>query len=128
MTILKIDASESFSERIYSSKPDLFSSGGQKALDTAPQMRKVIAAGRPLVVDGRDAIRASFPDHNLIFSLGCECIINVPLRWQGKTVANVNVLGPKGAYDNENAIKIEVACYLCLPVMLGSFLPVMVSS
>lgn len=128
MTILKIDTLESFSERIYTSKPALFSSNGKKALDAAPQMRKVIAAGRPLIVNGRDAIRASFPDYDLIFSLGCECIINVPLRWQGKTIANVNVLGPRCAYDNKNAVKIELACYLCLPVMLGSFLPKMDSS
>jgi hypothetical protein len=123
MTILKIDTSELFSERIYTSNPTLFSSNGKKALDAAPQMRKVIAAGRPLIVNGRDAIRASFPDYDLIFSLGCECIINVPLRWQGKTIANVNVLGPRCAYNSKNSAKIELACYLCLPVMLSSFPP-----
>src|SRR3712207_7851779 len=35
--------------------------------------------------DREDIIRA-FPDHELILSLGCESAVNVPVRWDGRTL------------------------------------------
>jgi hypothetical protein len=117
MTILRIDETETWSERMYSSRPDIFSPQGRKSLAAAPQMRRVIAGGRPLIVDGEAAIRAAFPDHALIFSLGCRCVLNVPVRWRGRSVANLNLLGA-AAYSDSDAALAQLAAQLCLPALL----------
>ena len=118
LTLLRIDASESWCERVYTSRPDAFASQGRKSLDAAPQMRRVLAAGRPLVVDGEAAVRAAFPDHERIFALGCACVLNVPLRWRGRTVAQLNLLDAAGAYGEPESSLALVAAQLCLPALL----------
>jgi hypothetical protein len=118
LTLLRIDASETWCERVYTSRPDAFASQGRKALDAAPQMRRVLAAGRPLIVDGEAAVRAAFPDHERILALGCACVLNVPIRWRGRTVAQLNLLDAAGAYGDPEAALALVAAQLCLPALL----------
>jgi hypothetical protein len=118
MTVLRIDPTQQWSERIYSSQPDAFASHGRKLLGAAPQMRRVIAAGQPMIIDGEAAVRAAFPDHGQIFSLGCACVMNVPLIWHGNVLANVNLLDVEGAYSHTAANFAQVASYLCLPTLL----------
>jgi transcriptional regulator with GAF, ATPase, and Fis domain len=118
MTILRIDPDEAWSERIYTSRPHTFSSQDRKSLDAAPQMRRVIAAGRPVIVDGDAAVRAAFPDHERIFALGCACVLNVPVRWRARTIANLNLLGAAGAYSEKDAVLAQLAGHLCLPALL----------
>lgn len=118
LTILRIDPDEAWCERIYTSRPDIFSSSARKSLDAAPQMRRVLAAGRPLIVDGEAAVRAAFPDHERIFALDCACVLNVPVRWRGRTVAQLNLLDAAGAYSEPDAALAQVAAHLCLPALL----------
>lgn len=119
LTVQRIDASRQWSERIYSSQPDAFGSYGRKSLDAAPQMRRVIAAGRPLIVDGEDAVRTTFPDHLRILAMGGACVLMVPLRWSGRTLAVVNLLGETGRYSETDASFASVAARLCMPALLG---------
>jgi transcriptional regulator with GAF, ATPase, and Fis domain len=118
LTLLRIDAEQTWCERVYTSRPDAFASQGRKALDAAPQMRRVLAAGRPLIVDGEAAVRAAFPDHERIFALGAACVLNVPVRWRGRTVAQLNLLDAAGAYADSEAALALVAAQLCLPALL----------
>lgn len=120
MTVLRIDPTQQWSERIYSSQPGAFASQGRKLLDAAPQMRRVIAARHPLIVNGEAAVRAAFPDHEKIFSLGCACVMNVPLIWRGNVLANVNLLDVEGAYSDTATTIAQVASHLCLPTLLNT--------
>lgn len=118
LTLLRIDTDQEWCERIYTSRPDAFASSGRKSLDAAPQMRRVLAAGRPMIVDGEAAVRAAFPDHERIFALGCACVLNVPVRWCGRTVAQLNLLDAAGAYAEPEAALALLAAQLCLPALL----------
>ena len=120
LTLLRIDTDQAWCERVYTSRPDAFAPSGRKSLDAAPQMRRVLAAGRPLIVDGEAAVRAAFPDHERILALGCACVLNVPVRWHGHTVAQLNLLDAAGAYAEPEATLALVAAQLCLPALLGS--------
>ncbi len=118
LTLLRICPDESWCERVYSSRPEAFASQGRKSLDAAPHMRRVLAAGRPLIVDGEAAVRTAFPDHERIYALGCACVLNVPVRWCGRTVAQLNLLDAAGAYAEPEAALAWVAAQLCLPALL----------
>lgn len=118
MTILRIDRDAQWSERLYTSRPDAFASQGRKSIDAAPQMRRVLAAGRPLIVDGEAAVRAAFPDHEHILALGCACVLNVPVRWRGRVIAQLNLLDAAGAYAEPAAALAQVAAHLCIPALL----------
>lgn len=119
LTVQRIDASRQWAERIYSSQPDAFGAHGRKSLDAAPQMRRVIAAGRPLIIDGEDAVRTSFPDHARILAMGGACVLMLPLRWSGRTLAVINLLGETGRYSDADASFASVAARLCMPTLLG---------
>lgn len=118
LTILRIDRDAQWSERLYTSRPDAFASQGRKSIDAAPQMRRVLAAGRPLIVDGEAAVRAAFPDHEHILALGCACVLNVPVRWRGRVIAQLNLLDAAGAYAEPAAALAQVAAQLCIPALL----------
>jgi hypothetical protein len=119
LTVQRIDASRQWSERIYSSQPDAFGAYGRKSLDAAPQMRRVIASGRPLIIDGEEAVRGAFPDHARILAMGGACVLMLPLRWSGRTLAVINLLGETGAYADADARFAWVAARLCMPALLA---------
>lgn len=120
LTVLRIDPAEQWSERIYSSQPGAYAAQGRKALRDAPQMGLVVAARRPLLVDGVAAVRTAFPDHERILALGCSCVLNVPVLWRGRVVANVNILDAEGSYGEAAMAVAQVASHLCLPALLSS--------
>lgn len=87
--------------RIYSSHPEVYPVGGRKTLDgqTSPVWyEQVVLGGKPFLGPGRDAVRAFFFDSDVIESLGCGAIVNVPVRYDGETIGSINFLDREGAY------------------------------
>ena len=74
-------------ERFYSNKPAEYPVGGSKPITDSPWMRRVIREGLPYIGRTREDIRDVFFDYELIWSLGCESVLNYPVRWRGQTVA-----------------------------------------
>lgn len=115
MTVLKIDAAQQWSTRVYSSQPEHFATQRRKSLCDAPQMQKAIAAGAPVLVDGADPVRAAFPDHARIMSLGCASVLTIPIRIGHHAVANVNLLHAADHYppvDSDAMSLANIACQM----------------
>ncbi len=53
-----------------------------------------------------------FPDHELIWSLGCGSVVNLPIVIGGKVVGTMNALDAEHHYDQE---RVAVAERLRLP-------------
>jgi hypothetical protein len=51
----------------------------------------------------------------LIWALGCEGAINVPVRWCGKTLGTLNLLHEANYYSEEHASSIRLIGQLSLP-------------
>ena len=62
-------------------------------------MRQVLQRGQPYIGRDRGDIRAVFFDYDLIWSLGCESVLNMPVRWNGKVIATLNLLHESGWYN-----------------------------
>lgn len=98
-------------ERVYSSHPQEYPVGGWKvvATEVSPDW---IAATRDsdgvFVAQTGAEIDRIFGDAELIRSLGCGAIVNIPLRRaDGSNWATVNLLGPEHGYPPESIAAAE---------------------
>ena len=117
-TILIHHAAERQSERCYTNMPGHYPVGGRKPLTGSAWMQRVIGAGLPYVGRTREDIREVFYDHELIWSLGCESVLNYPVRWRGQTVGTLNLLHRAGFYHEAQVPDVAVLAHLALPAML----------
>ena len=106
------------SERFYSNKPAEYPVGGRKPVTDSPWMKQVIGAGQPYIGRTRDDIREAFYDHELIVSLGCESVLNLPVRWRGQTVGTLNLLHRAGFYEPAQVAGVALLGHLALPALL----------
>jgi GAF domain-containing protein len=117
-TVLRHHAATGESERRYTNQARAYPVGGRKALNPTPWAQQVLHDKRPYI--GRTAadIRAVFFDHELIASLGCASVINVPVVWDGRVLGTLNLLHEEGWYDEGDvAIGLTFAA-LTAPALL----------
>lgn len=91
-TLLRYHAAAQESERIYTSQPAAYPVGGRKPVRPTPSTARVFGERQAYI--GRTAadIRAAFADHALIFSLGCESVLNLPVLFDNQVLGTVNLL------------------------------------
>ncbi len=106
------------SERFYSNLPDAYPVGGRKPVTDSAWMQRVIGAGEPYIGRTRDDIKEAFFDYELIWSLGCESVLNLPVRWRGQTIGTLNLLHRAGWYKDEDVAVTRLFAQLALPAML----------
>ena len=105
-------------ERVYTNMPNAYPVGGRKPVTESPWMRQVLLRGEPYIGRTGDDIRTVFPDHELIRSLGCESVLNMPVRWRGETLGTLNLLHHAGHYGEADVPLIRRFAHLCLPTLL----------
>ena len=107
------------SERFYSNLPEAYPVGGRKPVTDTAWMRRVIHGGEPYIGRTREDIAANFPDHALIHSLGCEAILNMPVRWRGKTLGTLNLCHRAGHYAESDLPLVRLIAQLAVPALLA---------
>ena len=117
-TVLALDWTRGLSVRHYSSAPLAYPPGGAKPIVPGGEFHaRVIEAGEPRFCADADAIRAAFPDHELILSLGCESAVNVPVRWNGRTLGSLNLLHEAGWYGEDMLPVLRVYGAMAVPLL-----------
>jgi hypothetical protein len=106
------------SERFYSNMPKEYPVGGRKPVTTSPWMQSVMFEGVPYIGRTRDDIKDVFYDYELIWSLGCESVINMPVRWNGQTWGTLNLLHQAGWYTEADIANVRLFAELALPGIL----------
>ena len=106
------------SERFYSNKPEAYPVGGRKPMTNSPWMQRVIFSGNPYIGRTREDIAANFFDHELIHSLGCDSILNMPVRWRGETMGTLNLCHRAGFYNESHLPRVHLIAQLALPALL----------
>jgi len=106
------------SERRYTNRAAEYPVGGRKPVTDSPWMEQVIRRGEPYIGRTREDIRTVFYDHELIFSLGCESVLNVPVRWRGETLGTLNLLHRAGWYDEAQVPTVRRLAHLALPALM----------
>ena len=108
-TVLLFHSETGESERLYSNQPQAYPVGGRKALNPTFWSEHVLRKQRPYIGRSYDDVRAVFFDHELIRSLGCESVLNLPVVIDRRTLGTLNLLHEAGWYKDAH---IEVGCVL----------------
>lgn len=117
-TATLVDTPAGVVRRAYSSRPDEYPTSGTKPLrgNSGSWFETVFVRRRIFVANSAEDIAKNFPDHELIASLGCASIINLPVILGGDLVATVNLLAEAGHYTSERVAAVEGA--LAVPARL----------
>jgi transcriptional regulator with GAF, ATPase, and Fis domain len=100
-TVLLYDPERREHERFYSSHPDAYPVSGRKPLSDGPWASQVIEKRQPFVANTIEEIATVFKDHELIRSLGCGSVLNLPVVFGGSVIGTVNLLEETGYYTPE---------------------------
>jgi GAF domain-containing protein len=106
-TVMVFDARTGLSQRVHSSHPGEYPVSGAKPLSVGLWSRTVIEARRVFVANTIEAIAEVFPDHELIRSLGCESVVNLPAVFDGGVIGTINILDVAGHYTPARVAAIE---------------------
>ena len=118
-TILVRDSARGVSQRIYSNMPDAYPVSGTKPANRTHWSSIVIDNKQTFVANDIASVAAVFDDFELIQSLGCESVINVPIVVDGDVLGTINCLHEAGFYTPErvaaaDALKLPGAACLLL--------------
>lgn len=97
-TILEVNLAERLARRSYTSDPEAYPVSGTKEITENKWTRIVIDDRQPFIANTLEEIAEVFPDYELIGSLGCGSVINLPVRYNGEFLGTVNLLHEPGYY------------------------------
>jgi len=117
-TIMRLHAETQEVERVYSSLPDAYPVSGRKPKQGTPWGEQVLDRGEIFIANSPDEVRAAFADYPLIFSLGIGAIMNVPIRFRGRSLGTVNVCSEAGWFTEADKPPGRLLAHLLVPPVL----------
>ena len=89
--------------RIFTSHPEEYPVGAEKTVEiSAGWLDAVIAEKKPFLAADLKALREVFTDVELIRSLGCGAVINLPVLNNGAIVGVLALLDAEGTYTDQS--------------------------
>jgi hypothetical protein len=121
-TVMTVDMAAGLVRRAYSNRPAAYPTSGTKPLhgNTGEWFETVFVERRTFVANTIEDIAKVFPDHELIASLGCGSVINLPVVLEGTLVSAINLLDAAGHYTPERVAAAEAR--LAIPARLCTML------
>ena len=117
-TILVIHPGADESQRYYSNMPREYPVGGRKPINRTHWFQRVLGAGECYIGRTYADIQDVFFDHELIRSLGCESVLNVPVRWNGRSIGTLNLLHHANWYTDADIAAAQVFAALAAPGLM----------
>ena len=115
-TIMTVDNAAGLARRAYTSHPRDYPVSGTKPIHRDQWFDIVHGERRSFVANTIADIPKVFPDFELIASLGCGSVMNLPVVLQGELVATVNMLDAEHHYTPERVAAAETS--LAIPAKL----------
>ncbi|MCB1444875.1 MAG: GAF domain-containing protein [Rhizobiaceae bacterium] len=106
-TVMTSDTRRKESERVYSNMPDAYPVSGTKPYNETHWSEITLKNKQTFVANTIGDIAKVFDDHELILSLGCESVINVPIIVDGAVIGTINCLHDEGYYTEERVRAAE---------------------
>ena len=104
--------------RVHSSHPEQYPVGGEKTVEVAQGwLARCIEGRQPYFGEDRAAVREIFADHELIESLGCGSIINVPVVDGEEVLGVLNILDAEGSYNEESVAAARTLAPSAVPAL-----------
>jgi hypothetical protein len=112
-TVMTVEMAAGLARRAYTSDPDSYPATGTKPIEMNAWFEVVHGRHEMFVANTLAEIAKVFGDHELIGSLGCGSVVNLPVLRSGQLVATVNLLDAEQHYTPERVERI--AMELTLP-------------
>jgi GAF domain-containing protein len=119
LTVMKLHSETMELERVYSSRPLEYPTGGRKSKSGLPWAKLVLEAGQVFIGTDQDDLRWAFDDHVKLIELGLGSVINTPIILSGRCLGTLNLLHEANWYRNGDAEFTRVLAYLLIPVLLS---------
>ena len=100
-TYMTVDMAAEVARRAYTSDPKSYPTSGTKPIRYDSWFDIVHKERRYFVANTIIDIAKVFSDHELIDSLGCQSVVNMPVVLGGELVGTVNMLDVEGHYTPE---------------------------
>jgi hypothetical protein len=115
LTILRITPAGDGLQRMHSSNPAVYPAQGIKEVAGDPWLHHLLSIAEPELSPDADAVRRHFFDAQAIFDLGCESVLNLPVRHRGRNLGTLNLLHKADWYEPSHVA-------ICLPfaALLGA--------
>jgi hypothetical protein len=117
MTLLKLDVARLISVRLFSSEPS-YPPGGRKQHARGAWSAAVIDQGTCFLAATTADVRQHFPDYAGIEAAGCGSIVCLPVRYDGRCLATLNLWHVSGHYDGAAAERALPFASLLVPACL----------
>lgn len=117
-TCLRFDYDGQVMTRLYSNREDVCPSGGSKPFPSGIWADRIITSGVHYVGNSRVDLQSVFSDYEALWAIGCESVMNIPVRWRGRTVGSLNILGRANQFDQETAVQFSMLAQLAVPLFL----------
>lgn len=118
-TVMRLHARFAEVERVYSSRPDAYPVGGRKPKGGTAWGEQVLDRGEVFLAATPDEVRRAFADHELIFSLGFGAILNVPIRFRGRSLGTLNLCHEAGWFGDADVAPARQLAGLLVPPLLA---------
>ena len=116
-TVLAYRRSEETLHRLYSSRPDINPVGGNKRMGRTAWTEQVLERGEPFIGRTYDDLRRVFADHELLASIGCGSVLNMPIVWDGVVLGSLNLLDRPDRFAEGDIPLARVFAQLTLPAL-----------
>ncbi|HEX3952072.1 MAG TPA: GAF domain-containing protein [Stellaceae bacterium] len=121
LTIMRLHPASAEVERLYSSLPEAYPVSGRKPKQGTAWGAQVLDRGEVFLAATPEAVRESFTDYALLFSLGIGAILNVPIRFRGASLGTLNICHEAGWFRDEDfATGRIIASFLAAPLLAGT--------
>lgn len=105
--------------RVYSNRLDINPVGGCKSVTDSPWVRHVLQDAKVFVGSTREDIRSVFSEYETLWAIGCESVLNIPVRFDGVTYGSLNLLDRAGQYDDVDPLVAGIFGQILVPVLQG---------
>lgn len=106
-TVMTVDMREMVARRAFTSEPDSYPTSGTKPVEMNSWFEIVHGRRECFVANTLADIAEVFPDHELIGSLGCGSVVNLPVILHGELAATVNALHEEGHYTPDRVRRMR---------------------
>lgn len=100
-TVMEADMEAGVSRRSYSSDAESYPVSGSKPINRTRWFDAIHVERRPFVANTIADIATVFPDHELIWSLGCGSVVNLPIFIADTFMGTMNILHEELFYTPE---------------------------
>lgn len=118
-TLMVIDQSEKYVERVYSNNKKIYPLFGTKPIPKNAWTKRVLVEKKEYIGTNFKQIKKLFFDYETIKSLGCGSIINLPVINNNRVLGTLNILHKENYYTKNSLKEVRDFAQLLTPYFLS---------